>query len=793
MLKNYITIALRNLKRQMMYSSINIIGLAVGMACSLVIFLFVYGEWSHDRHFENGDRIHRIGISFFNMGPFANGPELLGEFLPAQFGGIERITRFKKNPQELIAIEEQAFKETVYYVDSTFFQVFSYPFVEGDPANAVAHPSTAVLTESMAMKYFKDKHALGKTIVVGKERLPYVVTGIVKDDLRKSHLKASVWLSWRLDPTKKYHWTSASVFTYVLLHENSSEHELRNALEAIVAKQVYPKFKETSLDEYLKSENRVKFFTHPLKDIYLKSKYNLELSAGGNETNLYIFSLVAFFILILAAVNFINLSTARATRRAKEVGIRKSLGTSRVRLITQFLLESVIICLFSMALALCLAELFTFAFFWVTGQQLSINLWSNVYSLLAVLIFAIAVGVLAGIYPALYLTAFQPAKVLKGNMQVSSSQRFRHGLVVFQFVISTVLIICSGIIIRQLNFMATKDLGFNQENVVTIDNLYEMGESAVAFKDELSQQPGVTHASLHAGEPGSKAIIAFYTYRTPSMTEDLTINTYFADQQYLDAMGFTLLKGRNFDMDLASDSSSVILNESALQALNISGDPIGAEVNKGQRVIGVVRDFHWESLRSEIAPIAIIPQQKQSQVAYAQLAIRMNSGDAAQLLKFAEQRWKSIVIDEPMEYHFLDENFGELIKKEAVLGKAIGLFTVMAILISCLGLFGLAAYTIDQRTREIGIRKVLGATVGSIVLMLNKQFVRLVLTSIVIAIPVTYFAADAWLSGFAYRTNLSAWIFIAGGCLGLVITLLTVAFHSVKAAQTNPAETLKCE
>lgn len=800
MLKNYITIALRNLLRQFLYSFINIFGLAVSLACSLVIFLYVYGEWSHDHHFRHGDRIYRIGVSFLTVGQFANGPELLMEYLPKEFEGIEALAGFQRNPAEKLRIDEKVFEEEVFYIDSSFFRVFSYDFKEGNAAGAVAKPASIVLTERMARKYFRDSPAVGKIIEIGKEKVPHVVTAIVRDSDEHSHMKTSIWVSRPRAYSDTRYWTSAHVYLYVLLRENVPGADLTAALDRVIEKVVYPsshaKQSGMLLKQYLADENSVRFQVMPLRDIYLHSKANLELSAGGNETNLYIFVVVALFILVLAAVNFINLATARATRRAKEVGIRKSLGTSRGRLIAQFLLESVMVSLFSALLALGFAELFTFAFYWITGQPLSISLWRSVWSLPGVFLFAAFVGVLAGIYPAFYLTAFQPVKVLKGNLQVSRSQGFRNSLVVFQFAISITLIICTTIVARQLTFISTKDLGFRQDNVVTIDNLSLMERSAaVTFREKMRSLPGVETASLHAGEPGSKAILAFYTYQTPAMPEALGIHTYLGDHHYLDAMGFRLVQGRDFDEALASDTASVILNEAAVDALGIMGNPIGAEVNKGVRVIGVVRDFHWESLRNTIAPAAImlIRDATKGNMAHSQLALRVNSAAMRTVLSAAEAHWKAQVPGETFRFHFLDENFGKLLQKEEVLGKAIGFFTVLAILISCLGLFGLAAYTADQRTKEIGIRKVLGATVVNIVMMLNKQYTRLVLVAMLIAIPVSWYVATHWLSGFAYRTPVSLWIFAGGGLTGLVISYATVAFQSIKASKTNPSETLKCE
>jgi putative ABC transport system permease protein len=797
MIRNYVMIAFRILKRQFLYSFINVVGLAVGLACTLVIFLYVYSEWSHDRHFKNGDRIFRIGVSFFNMGPFANGPELLGDILPSQFEGIQTFTRFQKASEERIVIGDNTFKELVYMVDSAFFKVFSYQFIYGDPATALKEPNSAVITERMAEKYFNETNAIGKLLEVGKTRKAYVITGIVRDDNKHSHLKSSIWLSWQVSRENKFTWTSAAVYNYVLLKQHVSEKELHQALDDIIAEYVYPASGAAengiSLEKFRFDENAVKFNIQPLKHIYFGPPASLELSPGGNANNLLIFSVIAAFILILAAVNFINLSTARATRRAKEIAIRKSLGTYRSRLVFQFLTESVILTILAMVLALGFAELFSLTFFWISQQDLAISIFTDPAMLLAVFAFAVLTGLIAGLYPAFYLTHYEPAKVLKGVLK-SESGRLRNVLIVFQFSISICLIICTWVIVSQLNFMASKNLGFNPENIVTIDNMHLLKDGAEGFADQIRQLPGVAGVSLHSGEPGSKSMIVFYTYQTPVMKESLTINTYLADDQFIEVLGLKLIAGRNFNPQLASDSGSVILNESAVRALDLQEEPIGAEVNKGMKVIGVVSDFHWESLRKNIAPLAImLKNERTSTMKYAQLAVKARSGNIPEILRTAERLWKSRVTDEAIEYHFMDDNFGKLLEKESILGKAIGFFTGLAIMISCLGLFGLAAFTTEQRTKEISIRKVLGASTEGIVIMLSKQFTRLVFLSILIAVPTGYYAAQQWLSNFAYRTPLNASIFILAGCLGIVLSFLTVSFHAIRASKTNPADTLKYE
>ena len=791
MLRNYLHIALRNLQRQLSYSLINILGLAIGIACSLVIFLYVYSEWSYDKHFKNADRIYKVGISFYNIGQFGLGPEVLGDYLPKEFEGIEAFTRIKRVRDVPVYLDGQSFSELVYYTDTSFFKVFSYEFVEGDPRTALAGSNGLVMTRSMADKYFKDGQAIGKTLEVGKEKKPFTVTGIVKDDDRSSQLKSSFWLSIDGQITHEPVWTSAAVYSYMLLKEKNDQQDLETGLNRILERQVYPHAsgvpQNISFEDYKKNENSVKFYVHPLQDVHLKSKLNYEISAGGNESNMYTFAAISVFILLLASVNFINLTTARASRRAKEVGIRKAVGSSRGKLMTQFMLESVLVSMASMALSLALAELFLKAFEVITGDQLLNTLWSNGWSMLILLAFAIVVGLLSGIYPALYLTSFKPVNVLKGNLSTAGGGGFRNLLVVFQFSISICLMLCSAIIVRQMNFMQMKDLGFNQENVVTIDNISQLGTGVGAFRNELTQQAGVSKVSLHTGEPGSKAIMSFNTYKTPKMQDAITVNTYFGDHEFIDLMGFHMVKGRSFDKNLASDSSSVILNESAVKALGIE-DPIGAEVNKGQLVIGVVSDFHWESLRNTIAPVAIMLTKE-----YYQIGFRLNGNNTNEFIQVAEAKWKKLAPDEPMKYHFLDDNFGELLKKEKMFGKAIGFFTALAIFISCLGLYGLSAYTAEQRTKEIGIRKVLGASASNILGMLNRKFAMLVFMSIFIATPVSWYVMTKWIENYAYREELQLWVFLSSIALAFVIALLTVSYHSLKAALANPADTLKYE
>lgn len=791
LLQNYFKVAFRNLWRSKAYSLITIGGLAIGIACSLVIFLFVYGEWSYDKGFAKADRIYRIGISFFNIGQFANGPEELVDVLPKEFDGIETATRIRNERDVPIKIKEATSKESAYYTDSAYFKIFNYTFLSGDPKKVLVGPNEAVVTRKLAFKLFGRSDVVGEVIGVGKKNEPFTVTGVVKDLGFNSHLKTELWLSNQNFITGDHVWSSAAFYNYVLLKEKNTEMDLHNALGLLFEHHVYPEsgkpmgFK--SLEDYRKNDMAIKFYVHKLTDIYLKSKLNFEISPGGNESNIYIFSAVSIFILILAAVNFVNLTTARAARRAKEVGIRKAMGTLRGKLVGQFLLESITTSLLSMILALLLAEIFLKVFEMVTGTLLLDTIWRNPYSVGLFFSFSFLVGILSGIYPAFYLTSFIPVKVLKGTIETGGAS-FRNFLVVFQFTVSILLISCALVVQSQLHFMATKDLGFDQKNILTIDHTNLLKTSAEAFKSELSNLPGVIRSSFHMGEPGSKRIMTFHAYQTPRMEHPVSIFTYLGDENFLGLNGMRLVKGRDFNKDLASDTSALILNETAVNMLDIPSDPIGAVVDQKLKIIGIVSDFHWESLRNTIAPLAIMMSKER-----AELGFKLEASAIPTFLKAAEVKWKLLVPDEPFQYHFVDDNFRELLEKEKVFGKAINFFTALAIFISCLGLYGLSAFTAEQRTKEIGIRKVLGATAIHIVTMLNKKFTLLVILALVISIPISIYLLQKWLADFAYRVELSSGIFLLTSVSSLIIAWIAVSYHSLKAARINPSDTLKYE
>ena len=792
MLRNIFTVALRSMGRQLSYSIINILGLAIGIACSLVIFLFVYGEWSYDRNFANSERIYKVGVSFFNIGNFGNGPERLFNVLPDQFEGIEAATRVRRQGDVLIQVDNQSFREpSVYYIDSAFFRVFQHEFISG---NEVKAPNNIVLTETAAMKYFGTTDVLGKLMQVGADKKEFFVAGVVKNIEFNATVKADVFISNKEFLKNDPNWSAASFYNFLLLKPNFGTTDIQAALDRVIENNVFPEIGKamgfSSLEEYRNGANAVKFHLHPLRDVYLKSKLSFELAPGGNETNIYVFSAISGFILLLAGVNFINLTTARASRRAKEVGIRKTMGTSRKHLVFQFLGESVMISTVAMILSLLLAEIFLLAFGYVTGAPLLTTIWKNPTTVLMFAGFSVIVGICSGLYPAFYLTAFNPVKVLKGNMAASGGASFRNILVVFQFAVSMVLIVCAVVVQQQLHFVQNKELGFDQNNILTIDRayLFDSKDRAETFRNELSRQSGVLNSAHHLGEPGSRRFVSFYMYQTKEMADALSIYTYLGDENYIDLMGIKMIKGRGFDKDLASDTASVVLNESAVGALGLGENPIGAIINNTDKVIGVVSDFHWESLHNSIAPIAFRLTKQTGEISF-----KLEAGHVRDFLATAEQKWKEMMPNDTFGYHFVDSNFADLLKKDEIFGKAINFFTMLAIFISCLGLYGLSAFTAEQRTKEIGIRKVLGASSSQIVLMLNRKFTVLVTIAIVVSIPVAVWLISQWLDEFAYKITLGAGVFIFSVALALITAWVTVSLHSVRASWVNPSEALKYE
>lgn len=790
MIRNNLKIAIRNLFKQSSYAVINIGGLAIGIACSFVILLYVFQELSYEKHFKDHDRIYRIATKFMSMGTFAIGPEMLLEVFPQEYPWVEQVCRVSGESFE-IAYGDYSVRKDGLYVEPEFFNMFPYQFESGNPGAAMDNENSVVISLDLAMDLFGNDEALGMTIELGEDedKAPFLVTGVVDIKNLKSHLNGNLWIrkSTSNEQTSGFddNWLSIAAYNYIKVNPGISLEDVQSSLDKTVEKHVFPVFESTLSFENWFQRDDYRLIAQPLDDIYLKGTLRFDLSTGGNATTVNVLLAIAILIILIASVNFINLSTARASRRAKEVGIKKTMGSTRINLVFQFILESVIASLAAAVFAFGIAELLLLAFGNLTGQVLLDSSLVTLPNIVTAVVLALFIGIVAGLYPAFYLSSFRPSLVLKGGYQSAKGNKgFRNILVVFQFSLSIILIICSLIIFQQLKFIKTKDLGFNKEDVLVVDRTNKLEYNFEPFKNSLAARSEVIKLSSSSRLPGSTSTFSTRTFHSEGQEEGVMINTFGGDADYIETLGFDIIEGRNFSLEIASDSNAVILNQSALKALQLE-NPVGSILNQKYTVIGVVRDFNFESLRKKIEPAVITLSKSQNSI-----AIKVNLSQAASLITFLQNEWNAYSPKDPMRYHFMDDNFKNLMKNDTKMGQVVTMFTVLAIFISCLGLFGLSAYVANQRKKEIGIRKVLGASISNILLMLNKEFIKLVLIAVIFAVPVSAYVMNNWLSNFAYRINLTAGLFILSGFITLIIALFTVSYQSLAAATSDPVDSL---
>lgn len=804
MLKNYFKITVRNLRKQFGYTTINILGLAVGIACCLLIFLYVQHELSYDRHHEKADRIFRVGLDARIgdkdfLAPIS--PEPMREALVTDFPEVEAATRlFAFDNVVSVGHDDRYFLEKgFFYADSTVFEVFTFSLLQGDPTTALTDPFTVVLTASTAQKYFGEANPVDATLLIdGRD---YRITGVMEDVPAASHVRFDFLASMgSTRATQNDTWLSNNFYTYFVLHEGVDHEAFEAKLEDLVQHYVGPAAQQAlgmTVDEYRAAGGRYRYFVQPLTDIHLHSHLDYEIAPNGNAAYVYALSAIAVLILLIACINFMNLATARSASRAREVGIRKTLGSNRGQLIRQFLLEATVMSLLALVVAILLVQVLLPLFNNIAGTSLT-NVYVRDGRFLAGMVgLALVVGVLAGSYPAFFLAAFRPVAVLKGTSQRGSNTLLRNGLVVFQFAISIALIVCTGVIFNQMRYMQDKNLGFDQEHIVVIERAWTLRDQREAFRQHLLRTPSVQHVSFTNNLPTRLVGDNAWQREGAPANEVQSLRVIYADDHLLPTLDMELVAGRNFSPELATDSTGVILNEAAV-ALMGWDDPLGQqliqpELNSdvpGTRytVIGVVKDFHYESLHQDIDPLAI------QLSAFGQYwAVRIAPTDLPETVAALRAAWQQFVPEEPFEYSFLDADFDALYGAELRTSQLFKAFSILAILIACLGLFGLASFLIQQRTKEVGIRKVLGATVPGIVALLSKDFARLVLVAMVIAWPVAYLVARSWLQDFAYRISIPWEIFLIAGLVALAIAFLTVSYQSIKAATADPVKSLRYE
>lgn len=799
MLHNYFKIALRNISKHKLFSGINILGMSTGIAACLLILLYVVDELSYDRFHAHADRIYQVGLHA-KIGDqdvnVANTCPPMAQTLVAEVPGVEQATRiasFWGTPT--VKYEDKVFTEDkLFHADSNFFNFFSYTLVEGDPGTALLEPNSVVLTKSIAVKYFGNGSALGKLMTIGGDKT-FKVTGVTPDPPRNSHFYFKALLSSpSVEQLERNVWLNNFLYTYFILDENASLSSVEEKFPDLVIKYVGPeveRFMGVSMKQMEDQGGAYGYFTTPLTDLHLRSKTRDGLEPAGDIMYVYFFGGIGIFIVVIACINFMNLSTARSAGRAKEVGLRKALGSLRGQMIRQFLAESVLYSFIAVTVALAACYFLLPQFNLLSGKQLGMSAFSGPVFMLSIVLLVIVVGIVAGSYPAFYLTSFSAVEVLKGKVRAGmKSKGVRSTLVVFQFALSIFLIIFTGIVYQQITFMQERNLGIDKHNVLILPNAGRLGEHRNAFKNSLLQQTGIRHASYTNNSfPGVNNTTVF---KSAGSEQDRIMGVYFADYDHQDVMKFEIVGGRYFSRDFPSDSTAILLNEAAVREFGFT-DPIGEEIihndNKKEklRVIGVYKDFNFESLKTQIRPLAIRLSNESSR-----LMIRYE-GSSAQAVSTIGTLWKEQMPGEPFDYHFLDESFDELFRSEQRMGKLFTIFSGLAIFIACLGLFALAAFMAEQRTKEIGIRKVMGASTTGLTLMLSRDFTRLVIIAFVPAAVAAWFVVDNWLNGFAYRVEINPLIFVASGVIATAIAWFTVSFQSIKAAASNPVDSLRYE
>ncbi len=808
MLKNYLKIAWRTLRKQQGFTFINVFGLAIGLACCMLIMLYVLDELSYDRYNAKADRIYRINTDVKFGGTdsrMAVSADPLGPTLKQDYPQVEQFVRLHQRGTWLVKRAGEAMnlrEDNITFADSTLFDVFTLPLVAGNPNRALAEPNTVVISESAARRHFGNRNPMGQAMVFDNKQT-FKVSGVMQDMPKNAHFRSDFFLAMLNDDYPWGQWLSTNHHTYIVLKPGTDPTVFSKNLDAVVSKYAGPqamKLIGVTMDQFRKAGNRYQFSLIPLTDIHLRSKQQIELAPNGDIQYVYIFSAVAFFILLIACINFMNLATARSVNRAKEVGVRKVMGSRRTQLIGQFMTESVLTTTLAMILALGLVAVALPGFNDLAAKDLSVNQLLSSYYLPLLISLPIGVGLLAGSYPALFLSSFQPITVLKGKINVSfRSAGLRSGLVVFQFMMSVILIIGTIIVYRQITYIQTKNVGFNRSQVLTVNGLYPLGKQAETFKQEVLRLPGIASGSIsgYLPTPSGRSHNAFFPEGELDQKKAVNMQAWGIDQDYVKMMGMQIISGRDFSRAFGSDSSGMLLNETAAKLFG-GKDVVGKRIvryNDPQNtklktftVVGIVKNFHFESLRQNIGALSMVLDANSGAASF-----RLSSANLPVLIRQIEAKWHQIAPGQPFNYQFMDDSFDDMYRAEQRISTIALAFAILAILIACLGLFGLAAFMAEQRTKEIGVRKVLGASVTSIVGLLSKDFLKLVFIAIVIASPLAWYVMNQWLNDFAYKVTLDGWVFALAGLMAVGIALLTVSFQSIRAALTNPVKSLRSE
>lgn len=803
MFRNYLTVAFRNILKHKFFSLINIAGLVIGMSCCLLLFVYVQDELSYDTFHKDYQQIYRIALHGRIGGQemtTSNSSLPVGPAMKAEIPGVEEFLRLKfatVGAGYAIRYEDKVFtEEKVILADSNFFTFFNFPLIQGDPKSVLNEPNTMVVTEQFAQKYFGTLDVVGRMLVVGNDRKAVKITGVATEAPSNSHFHYQAVISFATVEKDYFSgWGGNSWQTYARVTPGTSIAEINTKLDELVAKNMGKELEEglgISFEEFKRQGGIYSYYLYPMADTRLRTTLMDGLEPNGSITNVYVFSGVGIFILLIACINFMNLSTARSAGRAKEVGLRKTLGSQRNQMIGQFLAESFLYSAVAILCAIAVSYVVLPYFNLLAGKELTLAALTSPQFIGAALILLVIVGVLAGSYPAFYMTSFSAVEVLKGKVRAGVKSRgIRSSLVVFQFAVSTFLIIATAIVIQQLDYMQSKNLGMDKQNVISVTGARRLGTNAVSFKTAVTSLPGVVSASYTTNSfPGTNNT---NLVREKNVEVDHLMGTYSADWDHVTTLKMTLSQGRFFSRDNAADSLSAVINEAAVKEFGFT-DPIGREITDyngpvpvNVRVIGVIKDFNFESLKDKVRPVVIRLADTGRE-----LTVRYE-GDPRPVIAALEKQWKAIAPGEPFEYAFLDQKFDSLFRAEMRLRDIFSVFALLAIVIACLGLFALAAFTTEQRTKEIGVRKAMGASVFSLTFLLSKEFTRLVIIAIIPAIAGGWYVANWWLSSFSYRITLSPLVFVGCGLLAIVIAWFTVSYQAIRAASVEPVKSLRYE
>ena len=813
MIRSYIKVALRNLWRNRGYAAINILGLALGLATSIFIFLYVFNELSFDRFHEKSDRIYKVWVSgkmptgemhdAVTAGPMAAA-------LLADYPEIEQVVRIKQEGGWLVRSGDRKFNETdrdFMFVDSTFFDVFSFNLLKGDPKRCLAEPRSIVLSEEYARKYFGNEDPVGRTLKIEQDTNVSVITGVMQDFPENSHFHCKMLGSMSTLPENRdaLSWVNQNFHTYIVLREGTDPEALEASLYDMVVKYVGPIVQQAmgiDLEQFEASGNSYGYRLMALKDLHLHSDLSDEIEPPGNPLYVYLFLGAAILILLIAGINFMNLATAQSSSRSREVGLRKVVGSRKPQLVSQFLTESVVLSLLALAVAVVLVYLLMPAYNNLIRMNLEFNIFSHSWVLPLLILFAIFIGVLSGSYPAFVLASFKPSAVLTSNKSTGGGRgTLRKLLIVMQFTTTIIILLGTVVVNRQLNYMQKKDVGFDREGVLVIHRSDGLGQQIDAFKEEITAHSNVISAANTTHIPSGGYWGNAHWLEGRGNDDIYTIPMIRTSYDYDKVLGIELIEGRFFSRDMPTDSFAVVVNEAALKVLGID-DPLNTRFMQPSYVgnpveyypiIGVMKDFNFESMQNEIRPLAIhfMPGNWEGKI-----VVRLGDGNRRETIGFIQDKWESITSEQPFEYTWLDEEFGKMFDDERKTGQLLTIFSILSIIVTCLGLLGLISFATSQRTKEIGVRKIMGASIEVVMRLLARETALLLGIAASLSIP-AYFGVRAWLQKFAYHLHFQWGVYflvlILVAVFVLLFALLTVSFHSYRAATANPVESLRYE